>query len=115
MKTKESNVYNFSDKMNYMTARIEKPTTLSSGSFTCFMGNLKTNPDIYYISYNQFALYNLQIDNHDRYLTPNSVDNYILTSEEIGKNSDLNTIKDVNTRNKVRDFTLNILNQWNVF
>ncbi|WP_346428709.1 S41 family peptidase [Elizabethkingia ursingii] len=115
MKTKGNNVYNFNDKMNYMTSKIENPTTLRSGRFTCFMGNLKTNPDIYYISYNQFALYNLQIHDHERYLTPNSVDNYILTSAEIDKNSDLNAIKDVNARNKARDFTVNILNQWNTF
>ncbi|MDR2228176.1 MAG: S41 family peptidase [Flavobacteriaceae bacterium] len=116
MKTKGNNVYNFNNKMNYMTSKIENPTSLRSGRFTYFMGNLKTNPDIYYISYNQFALYdNLQIHDHDRYLTPNAVDNYILTLAEIDKNSDLNAIKDINARNKARNFTVNILNQWNTF
>ena len=38
------------------------------------------NPDIYYISYNQFALYATQINLKDKYLTPNPVDSYALTT-----------------------------------
>ncbi|WP_288789474.1 S41 family peptidase [uncultured Elizabethkingia sp.] len=116
MKTKENNIYRFNDKMKYMTGRIDNPVSFSSGSFNYFMGSLKANPDIYYISYNQFALFRTQImDLHDTYLAPNSIDNYILTAAEIDKNTDLNAIKDLNTRNKVRDFTVNVLNQWNAF
>ena len=79
------------------------------------MGNLQSNPDIYYISYNQFALYATQINLKDKYLTPNPVDNYALTTAEIDKAPELSAIKDINARNKARDFTVNVLNQWNTF
>lgn len=71
MKTKENNIYRFNDKMKYMTGRIDNLVSFSSGSFNYFMGSLKANPDIYYISYNQFALFRTQImDLHDTYTAP---------------------------------------------
>ncbi|HAY3551566.1 peptidase S41 [Elizabethkingia meningoseptica] len=120
MKSKRANIYNFDDKAGYMLNRLDNRVIqsyrFSDGTyFNLFMGNLKTNPDIYYVSYNQFALYNTQINLQDKYLTPNPVDNYVLTPAEIESNPDLNAIKDITARNKVRDFTVNVLNQWNAF
>ncbi|AJW65173.1 Carboxy-terminal processing protease CtpB precursor [Elizabethkingia miricola] len=43
------------------------------------------------------------------------MDNYVLTTAEIDKAPELNAIKDINARNKARDFTVNVLNQWNAF
>ncbi|HAY3540984.1 S41 family peptidase [Elizabethkingia anophelis] len=120
MKSKSANIYSFSPKYNYMKTRLNDMVTQNirvstSSVFTYLMGNLQSNPDIYYISYNQFALYATQINLKDKYLTPNPVDNYVLTTVEIDKASELNAIKDINARNKARDFTVNVLNQWNTF
>jgi hypothetical protein len=120
MKSKPANVYGFAPKYNYMRTRLTDVVTQSirvstTSVFTYLMGNLQSNPDIYYISYNQFALYATQINLKDKYLTPNPVDNYVLTTAEIDKAPELSAIKDVNARNKARDFTVNVLNQWNAF
>ncbi|MCL1666199.1 S41 family peptidase [Elizabethkingia ursingii] len=120
MKSKPANVYGFAPKYNYMRTRLTDVVTQSirvstTSVFTYLMGNLQSNPDIYYISYNQFALYATQINLKDKYLTPNPVDNYVLTTAEIDKAPELSAIKDVNARNKARDFTVNVLNQWNTF
>ncbi|MDV3926596.1 peptidase S41 [Elizabethkingia anophelis] len=120
MKSKPANIYSFSPKYNYMRTRLNDMVTQSfrvstTSVFTYLMGNLQSNPDIYYISYNQFALYATQINLKDKYLTPNPVDNYVLTTAEIDKAPELNAIKDINARNKARDFTVNVLNQWNTF
>lgn len=115
MKNKPVNIYNFNSKLGYMFNRVDNRVAQRYGNFIYMMGNLKTNPEIYYISYNQFAVYNTSIDFEEKYLMPNPIDNYVLTSDEIEKNPDLNAIKDVNTRNRVKDFTLNVLSQWNVF
>ncbi|MEL5902882.1 S41 family peptidase [Elizabethkingia anophelis] len=120
MKSKPANVYGFAPKYNYMATRLTDVVTQSirvstTSIFTYLMGNLQSNPDIYYISYNQFALYATQINLKDKYLTPNPVDNYALTTAEIDKAPELSAIKDINARNKARDFTVNVLNQWNTF
>ncbi|OPB94940.1 peptidase S41 [Elizabethkingia meningoseptica] len=115
MKTKINNIYNFNNKMGYMINRIDNRVAQRYGNFIYFMGNLKTNSDIYYISYNQFALFNTEIKLMEKYFTPNPVDNYVLTTTEVEANADLNAIKDAAARNKVKNFTLNILNQWNAF
>ncbi|WP_407481981.1 S41 family peptidase [Elizabethkingia meningoseptica] len=51
----------------------------------------------------------------DQYLVPRPDDTNILTQMVIERNSELNAITDIIQRNRVRDFTINILNQWNNF
>ncbi|KAF5279641.1 hypothetical protein FQR65_LT15336 [Abscondita terminalis] len=106
MKSTPANIYNFNLKSVYMRNKIENTVSLRAGNFIYFMGNVKTNPDIYYVSYSQFSLSNTQLRLRDKYLVTNPVDNYIMTSDEVDKNPELNAIKDINTRNKVRDFTM---------
>ncbi|CDN73173.1 peptidase S41 [Elizabethkingia anophelis] len=115
MKNKPANIYNFNSKLGYMFNRVDNRVAQRYGSFIYMMGNLRTNPEIYYISYNQFAVYNTSLEFQEKYLMPNPIDNYVLTANEIEKNPDLNAIKDANTKNRVKDFTLNVLSQWNAF
>lgn len=115
MKSKPVNIYDFNLKTGYMAGRVDNRVAQRYGNFLYFMGDLKVDPGIYYITYNQFALYNTLIEFENQYLVPNPVDNYVLTAAEIEANTDLNAIKDITARNKVKDFTINILNQWNAF
>lgn len=122
MKNIPNNRYNFDSKYKYMKERlagnaITGSYTLPDGSnFTYLGGYLKTNPDIYYFTHNQFAMYttvNLILE--DKYLSPDVGNSYLLTPEIINSSAELNAIKDAAFRAKVRDFTVNVLNQWNSF
>ncbi|OPB61479.1 S41 family peptidase, partial [Elizabethkingia anophelis] len=108
------NIYPFSAKYGYMKDRLTGNAVLLNNFLLA--GNLKSNPDIYYFSFAQFALTsNLKIDLLDKYLTPDPGNGLVLTTADIDASKELGTIKDVTFRNKVRDFTVNILNQWNSF
>ncbi|OPB94942.1 peptidase S41 [Elizabethkingia meningoseptica] len=114
MTGKSNNVYAFPSKYGYMKDRLTGNVLLSSDFLLA--GNLKSNPDIYYFSFAQFALTsNLKIDLLDKYLTPDTGNGLLLTTADIDASKELNAIKDPAFRSKVRDFTVNILNQWNSF
>ena len=125
MKTKRNNIYAFSSKFGYMKDRLDSNAATGTyeyndngtkRAFTYLMGNLKSNPDIFYFTYNEFSLQSfLKINLLDKYLSPDSGNVYLLTAAEIDASAELNAIKDVAARKKVRDFTVNILNQWNAF
>ena len=125
MKTKRNNIYDFNLKFEYMKDRLGSNTTTGTfkyvedgknHSFTYLMGNLKSNPDIFYFTYNEFKLQRfLKIDLLDKYLTPDTGNGLLLTTADIDASKELNSIKDATFRNKVRDFTADILNQWNSF
>ncbi|MCT3816629.1 peptidase S41 [Elizabethkingia anophelis] len=121
MKTKRNNIYAFNSKYGYMKDRLNNTLTqsytLSDGSsFTYLAGNLKSNPDVYYFTYNQFALSStVKITLLDKYLSPDVGNGLLLTANIIDASKELNAIKDATFRKKVRDFTVNILDQWNTF
>ncbi|PUB32949.1 peptidase S41-like protein [Elizabethkingia sp. YR214] len=114
MKNKRNNIYPFSAKYGYMKDRLAGNALMLDNFLLA--GNLKSNPDIYYFSFAQFALTsNLKIDLLDKYLTPDTGNGLLLTTADIDASKELSSIKDATFRNKVRDFTVNILNQWNSF
>ncbi|AQX84455.1 S41 family peptidase [Elizabethkingia bruuniana] len=114
MKTKGHNIYPFSAKYGYMKNRLTGNVLLQDNFLLA--GNLKSNPDIYYFSFAQFALAsNFKIDLLDKYLTPDTGNGLLLTTADIDASKELNAIKDATFRKKVRDFTVNVLNQWNSF
>lgn len=114
MKTKGNNIYPFSAKYGYMKNRLTGNVLLQDNFLLA--GNLKSNPDIYYFSFAQFALAsNFKIDLLDKYLTPDTGNGLLLTPADIDASKELNAIKDATFRKKVRDFTVNVLNQWNSF
>lgn len=114
MKNKRNNIYPFSAKYGYMKNRLTGNVLLQDNFLLA--GNLKSNPDIYYFSFAQFALAsNFKINLLDKYLTPDTGNGLLLTTADIDASKELNAIKDATFRKKVRDFTVNVLNQWNAF
>ena len=110
----DHNIYPFNPKYGYMKNRVAA-NSFASNNFA-LAGYLKTNPDIYYFTFSQFALStNLQLNLNDKYLSPDNGNGLVLTEAIIDKSDVLNAIKDEATRKKVRDFTVNILNDWNKF
>lgn len=110
----KSVIYPFTSKFGYMKNRIK------DGSFTtnnfALAGYLKSNPDIYYFTFSSFQLTESYMLNlKDKYLNPGAGNGLLLTEEKIDKSEALNAIKDETVRKKVRDFTVNILNDWNKF
>lgn len=117
MKNMPSTYYPFDDKRAYMKDRLENNMlNQNSGGLKYLAGSLKSNPNIYYFTYNQFALtQGAKIDLLDKYLSPGSGNPLVLTEEMITKSTELMAIADPSTRQKIKDFTINILNQWNSF
>ena len=122
-KAKKNNTYDFTSKRTYMINQLTSNSTIAGNftnnkgeiAFRFLAGNLKANPDIYYLTSDGFSFYNLIMEPADQYLVPGPDDTNILTQMVIERNSELNAITDITQRNRVRDFTINILNQWNNF
>lgn len=120
MKEVKPNIYPFDAKFGYMKDRLNdvesRTYTYSDGSMTYLMGSLKSNHDIYYFSYSSFMLArSLKIDLADKYLSPDPGNSLVLTPAAIESSAELNAIGDINKRNQVKNFTINILNEWNSF
>ncbi|HCD9236142.1 TPA: peptidase S41 [Elizabethkingia anophelis] len=122
-KSKKNNIYDFTSKRTYMINQLTN-TSIVAGNFTdaqgkvtfrFLAGNLKSNPDIYYLTSDGFSFYNLIMEPADQYLIPKLNDPNLLSRAEIENNTQLNSITDLALRTKVLDFTLNIFNQWNSF
>lgn len=82
------------------------------------MGSLKTNPDIYYVTYNQFALLKgLAINfSSNKYLDIDSGSGQsLLTATEIENSSQLAAISDDKLRKELKDLTLKIFNAYDSF
>jgi len=108
------NSFFFNIKNDYMKDRISSDSFTSSNLL--IRGYLNSNPDIYYFAFNSFELTReFYIEFDDKYLSPDKGNRSILTPEIIDKNTALNAISNPETRKKVRDFTVNILNQWNEY
>ncbi|REC61654.1 peptidase S41 [Chryseobacterium pennae] len=121
MKEARANIYPFGAKYGYMKDRLNDAESRTynysdGGSMTYLMGSLKSNPDIYYFSYSSFLLArSLKIDLADKYLSPGPGNSLVLTPAAIENSPQLNAIGDINKRNEVKNFTINILNEWNSF
>ncbi|WP_223609375.1 S41 family peptidase [Chryseobacterium sp. OSA05B] len=114
MKTKGPNTYPFDNKYAYMKERLEDGALLSNNFLLA--GSLKANPGVYYFSFKNFTLSSSQkINLSDKYLSPDPGNNLVLTPAMIENSSELNAITNITVRNQVKNFTLNILNQWNTF
>lgn len=109
-----TNRFAFNSKYAYMRNKIA-PNSLASSNYM-LAGYLNSNPDIYYFTFAQFSLsQNFQINLLDKYLTPDEGNGLVLTAEKIDNSEALNAITNLETRKRVRDFTVNVLNQWNEF
>lgn len=118
MKSKKLNVYDYSIKYNYMEYKLgaDKESFSGEQGLNLFMGSLRDNPEIFYLSFNGFSLYSkMAIRLNDIYSSPSSGNKLLLTPQEIESNPELNKIVDVNLRNQVKYFTLGILNDYEAF
>ncbi|MDN3692514.1 S41 family peptidase [Chryseobacterium tructae] len=126
MKSPVNNQYDFKVKTTYMADKLGPDAKSESmvfnnpdgtqSTFTYQMGSLKSNPDTYYFSFNMFSLSAaLKINLLDAYLKPDSGNGLVLTPDIIKNSVELNSISDATLRNKVENFTIDILNQWNNF
>ncbi|MHC5363440.1 S41 family peptidase [Myroides sp. LJL110] len=109
--------YPFAQKYGYMQGRVDSNAfKLNSPSLDIIAGNLTDNPEIYYLTYSQFAVTNnLKITLADNYLNPGAGNSLVLTPEILTNSQALKSIADDKMRNVIRDITINILNQYNEF
>lgn len=117
LNTEESTIYPFAQKYNYMQKKIDKDAFKSNtSSLGIIAGNLESNPDIFYLTFNQFAVTNsMKITLADNYLNPDPGNALLLTPEMISSNETLNKIQDVNMKKAIEEITLNILNDYNSY
>lgn len=111
------NVYPFAQKYGYMEDRVNSDAFKSIvGSFGILAGNLNTNPDIYYLSFSQFAVTNnLKITLANNYLNPGKGNALLLTESILEASKELKDIKDANMRNAIKEVTFNILKDYNTY
>ncbi|WP_166921856.1 S41 family peptidase [Flavobacterium poyangense] len=125
MKTKNAFFYEFDDRFNYMKDLLgdnyiegNYKDEKMGVNLIYQMGSLRTNPDIYYFTYNEFSLYlGTKINfSSNKYLNLDAGFNQsLLTATEIENNSQLAAIKNEKLRKELKDLTLNILNAYNSF
>ncbi|MDV3756500.1 S41 family peptidase [Elizabethkingia anophelis] len=112
---KVDNVYDFDDKLAAIRTKLIPNSIISSntGNLKFLAGNLTSNPDVYYLTGNNFAFSTLTINPADQYLVRGTAN--FLTAEEITNNAALKAIKDDKERDKIRDFALNMVDKYNTF
>ncbi len=109
--------YPFARKYNYMQNRVDQNAfKLNNANLGIIAGNLEANPDIYYLTFNQFNVTStLKITLEDNYLNPSPGNGLLLTEEIIKSNATLNQIQDDQLRTGIETATLNILRAYNAF
>ncbi|HIB8181824.1 TPA: S41 family peptidase [Elizabethkingia anophelis] len=109
------NVYPFDDKLASIKTKLIPNSILSynSTNLKFLAGNLISNPDVYYLTGSDFAFSSLIMNPADQYLVRGTAE--FLTAEEIMNNPELNAIQDVKERDEMRDFALDMVDQYNTF
>ncbi|WP_264433504.1 S41 family peptidase [Flavobacterium agricola] len=106
--------YPFAQKYAYMQNNLATNSVKRQNFLLA--GEVKTNPDIYYMSFSDFTLSSkMQITLFDKYLNPDAGNSLLLTEAKIDANPSLNYIADPAVREQVKAFTMNVLNEWNTF
>ena len=111
------NVYPFAEKYGYMKNRVDGNAFMSNRSgLGIIAGNLISNPDIYYLSFSQFAVTNnFKITLADKYLNPGKGNALLLTEDILEAREELKAIKDVNMRNAIKQVTFDLLKEYNAY
>lgn len=109
--------YPFEEKYGYMKNRVDNNAFKSKTSaLGLIAGNLTSDPEIYYLTFSQFAVTNsFKITLADNYLNPSKGNALLLTKEILSESEELNAIKDVNMRNAIKEVTFNILDEYNAY
>ncbi|NIF06255.1 peptidase S41 [Chryseobacterium sp. Tr-659] len=114
MNDPKPSVYDFNPKYEYMKDRVQDDAVKINNKMLA--GYLKSDPGIFYLSFNKFDLtQTVYLQLRDKYLRPDPGNIVILTPEAIENSTELNSITNIQVRNKVKNFTINLLNKWNNF
>lgn len=116
----DTNTYPYTMKYRYMQNRVAstafKLNATTINPFSLIAGNLNSNPEIFYLTFNQFAATsNLQLSLANDYLNPGAGNALLLTEEVIENSATLNQIQNTTLRNDIKNITVNILKQYNSF
>lgn len=106
--------YPFAPKFNYMLRKVDQEAfVLSNANLNIIAGNLAANPDIFYLTYNQFNVTNtLKISLADNYLNPDPGNALLLTQDILSNLESLKSIEDQALRDNIRDITFGILEKY---
>lgn len=108
--------YPFAQKYGYMQGRVNNAYKSNTANLGIIAGNLNSNPDIYYLTFSQFAVTsNLKITLENNYLNPGKGNALLLTQEILTSSEELNQIQDINMRNAIKDLTFSILDKYNSY
>ena len=115
MKDKQNNnTFNVDDRLNFIRDYQVNPVFVNEN---LVVGNPKQAANIYYIGFK--SLTSLKSFNPgewgQKYLTPESQNTYVITAENIKNRTELDKIKDVNSRDKTLNWCVNELSRWDTF
>ncbi|MHC5310292.1 S41 family peptidase [Myroides sp. LJL116] len=109
--------YPFIPKFNYMVNRVQKDAfVLNNTNLGIIAGRLQENPEIFYLTYNQFNVTStLKITLAENYLNPDPGNALLLTQDILNDLESLKAIEDQAVRENIRDITFGILETYNSF
>ncbi|MGS2739446.1 S41 family peptidase [Sinomicrobium sp. M5D2P17] len=110
-------IYNKPVTMNFMEDKLEDIFKYSSFSGARQLGGrLQSAPDIYYFSFNSFvlsSLHKIDLSGGDRFLFEDPRADWQIDRSELMSDTGLNAIENVELREFIRDWTLEVFNAWN--
>jgi len=123
MDNQKANVYNFKAKLGYIKRWLSDDAVKQTykhnvkndeESFTYVTGSVKNNPEIYYLTYDKFAVNFADLKrylNHDYSLNYNTA----LSVSDIENHPVLNAISDKKLKDKIKELSIKVLSQWDSF
>ncbi|MGS2764532.1 S41 family peptidase [Sinomicrobium pectinilyticum] len=116
MKKSSPLYYDKMETQSYMTDKVENGSLSYTGISNVFAygGNLKSNPDIYYFTFNKFRLTSsFPLDlNKDDLLLDTPVSKLFIDRSELEENESLDAIENEELRRNIRDWTLEVYDAW---
>ena len=110
---KQPNQYPFNSKQEYMEERVVPDAIIRNDIIA---GNLISNPDIYYLTFQKFSLAStFEINLADKYLSPGQGNRFVLTEEILSNKASLKAIEDPTMRDAIKAITFDFLKAYNTF
>ncbi|MGS2760899.1 S41 family peptidase [Sinomicrobium sp. M5D2P9] len=117
MNEEGTSVYNKSVAMDFMEDKLEDVFKFRSFSGPRQLGGrLQSSPDIYYFSFNSFALssqHRIDLSGEDKLLFKDPRSDWKINRSELANNTSLNAIENGELRDFIRDWTLEVYDAWN--
>lgn len=132
-------IYKFNEKVDYMKKRLADPfifegsfkkdimgalpaptdtaKTKEKADFIFLGGRLKSNPEIYYLTFNMFSAALgakvIQFQGNNNYYTRKMNNPFSLTAEDIRNSKEFNAIPNENDKKVTMQFSMAVVNSWN--